>query len=185
MTCVAQGRETEQSLAQLETLYETYHRQAIGLAYHMLGDMADAEDAVQDAFICAWRALDRYDPERGSQRTWLLAIVRNRALDTLRARRTHPVEYVDDSTVISDSTDIAALVQTHLDGARAYNAVASLPYEQQRTIELAFVAGLSHAEIATQTALPLGTIKGRIRLGLHRLRVVLDTPPAVARARAG
>jgi RNA polymerase sigma-70 factor (ECF subfamily) len=185
MTFVAQRDDPHAGLAELETLYETFHRQAIGLAYHMLGDMADAEDAVQDAFICAWRALDRYDPERGSQRTWLLAIVRNRALDTLRARRAHPIEHLDRATSLSDTTDVAMLVQTRLDGANAYTAVASLPPDQQHTIELAFAGGLSHAEIASRTALPLGTIKGRIRLGLHRLRILLDTPPAVAGARAG
>src|SRR5687768_3667664 len=83
-------------LAELDSLYETYHRQAIGLAYRLLGDRGDAEDVVQDAFLSVWRSMDRYDPDRGSERTWLLSIVRNRALDLLRSRRLHRISSLDD-----------------------------------------------------------------------------------------
>jgi RNA polymerase sigma-70 factor, ECF subfamily len=171
-------------LAALESLYEAYHRQAIGLAYRLLGDRGDAEDVVQDAFLALWRSMDRYDPERGSVRTWLLTIVRNRALDVLRSRRAHPASPLDESVPFADGTDLVRLVEARIDGARARNALAELPDEQRRTIEMAYLAGLSHSQIASRTDEPLGTIKGRVRLGLQRLRLILQAPPTVTAAHA-
>jgi RNA polymerase sigma-70 factor, ECF subfamily len=175
---------TEQ-LGELESLYEAHHRQAIGLAYRLLGDMGDAEDVVQDAFLAVWRSLDRYDPARGTPRTWLMSIVRNRALDVLRTRRVHPVKPLDDNAAFADGTDVVRLVEARLDSTRARAALTTLPDEQRQTIEMAYLVGLSHSQIASRTDEPLGTIKGRIRLGLQRLRVVLDASPAVAVAHAG
>jgi RNA polymerase sigma-70 factor (ECF subfamily) len=182
----AAGDETRCSdLATLEVLYDTYHRLAIGLAFRILGDMPEAEDAVQEAFLAVWRALDRYDPERGSQRTWLLSIVRNRSLDALRHRRLHPTDSLVDDPCWSDGTDVARVVEVRLDGRRARSALDKLPHAQRRTIELAYFAGLTHAEMAALMAVPLGTIKGRVRLGLYRLRSLLDTTPATAAGRVG
>jgi RNA polymerase sigma-70 factor (ECF subfamily) len=172
-------------LADLEALYEAYHRQALGVAYRLMGDMSDAEDVVQDAFLAVWRALDTYDPDRGSVRTWLLSIVRNRALDVLRSRRIHPTTSLDLDLFLPDETDVARIAQARVDGRRARTALSELPAEQRKTIEMAYLAGLSHSEIATRTEQPLGTIKGRVRLGLQRLRVMLETPQPVAVAHAG
>lgn len=173
-------------LGELESLYEAHHRQAIGLAYRLLGDMGDAEDVVQDAFLAVWQSLDRYDPARGTPRTWLLSIVRNRALDVLRSRRVHPVRPLDENAPLVDGgTDVVRLVEARLDSSRARAALTTLPDEQRQTIEMAYLVGLSHSQIASRTDEPLGTIKGRIRLGLQRMRVVLDASPAVAGAHAG
>ena len=174
-----------EDLHALEALFDAYHRQAIGLAYRLLGDRDEAEDVVQDAFISVWRALDRYDPARGSRRTWLLSIVRNRALDVLRSRRVHRVEPLGDDSLWADGSDVARLVEVLIDGGQAHGAVAQLPHAQRRTIELAYFGGLTQTEIAAELALPLGTIKGRVRLGLQRLRTVLGAQPTVSVAHAG
>lgn len=160
-------------LAALEALYDAYHRQALGLAYRILQDRGDAEDIVQEVFLAAWRASDRYDPGRGSLRTWILAMVRNRAIDLLRARRRAPVSPLDERFDRPDETDVPDLVVTQLDGQRAWAALASLPPEQRQVIELAYFSGLSHSEIADRLATPVGTVKGRIRLALDRLRTML------------
>jgi len=172
-------------LAELESLYEAYHRQAIGVAVRLLGSMDDAEDVVQDAFLAVWRSLDSYDPARGTVRTWLLSIVRNRALDVLRSRRAHPMTALNEEASFADTTDVARLVELRLDGSRARSALAELPQAQRSTLEMAYLSGLSHQEIASRTAEPLGTVKGRVRLGLHRLRLLLEAPNAVAAAHAG
>jgi RNA polymerase sigma-70 factor, ECF subfamily len=167
-------------LAALEALYGAHHRQAVGLAYKLVGDLATAEDVVQDAFLAAWRALPTYDPARGTQRVWLLAIVRNRAYDTLRARRQHPVEALADVPAIAEEADVATDVVTRMESRRACTALTELPDDQRRTIEMAYFGGLTQTEIATQLSLPLGTVKSRVRLGLGRLRGVLNTRPPVA-----
>jgi RNA polymerase sigma-70 factor (ECF subfamily) len=168
--------EVATRLATLEHLYETYHRQAIGLAYHLLGDLGEAEEVVQEAFLSAWRAAETYDPTRGSTRTWLLAMVRNRAIDLLRARRRCTVRPFEAGFDWPDESDISVQAATNVDGAKARLALASLPAEQRRVIELAYFRGLSHSEIAAQLRMPVGTVKGRIRLALDRLRVAMGAP---------
>ncbi len=169
-------------LAELESLYDAYHRQAIGVAYRLLGDMSDAEDVVQDAFLCVWRSLDTFDPARGTVRTWLLTIVRNRALDVLRSRRLHPMRELCEDSAFADSVDVAREAQVRVDGSQVRQALESLPDVQRETLRLAYLEGMSHAEIAARMAEPLGTIKGRVRLGLARLRTMVDRPAAVATA---
>jgi RNA polymerase sigma-70 factor, ECF subfamily len=169
-------------LDSLEALYDAYHRQALGLAYRLLGDRSTAEDVVQDAYLAAWRSLDTFDPTRGSTRTWLLTIVRNRALDVRRTRRLQPSQESVDGHVIVDRQDVAIEVATRLDTRHARAAVRALPIPQQHVIELAFFRGLTHTEIATRLGLPVGTIKSRVRLGLARLRTVLAARPAALQA---
>jgi RNA polymerase sigma-70 factor (ECF subfamily) len=161
------------SLAFLEQLYEAYHRQALGLAYRMLHDRGEAEEVVQEAFLAVWRMAGRYDSGRGSTRTWLLAIVRNRSISVLRARRGQRPETLGDDPPIAAGSDLLDEVVPHLDAEIARQALASLSIEQRQAIELAFFDGLTHTEIATRLSLPLGTVKGRIRLALNRLRTVL------------
>ena len=160
-------------LANLEALYDAYHRQAIGLAYRLLGDMGEAEEVVQEAFLAAWRAGHTYDPARGSTQTWILSMVRNRAIDVLRARRRRPVQPLAEGVDPPDTSDVPAQAASNVDAEAARQALAKLPPEQKQAIELAYYGGLSHTEIATQLAAPVGTVKGRIRLGLDRLRVAM------------
>ncbi|HEY0583704.1 MAG TPA: sigma-70 family RNA polymerase sigma factor [Chloroflexota bacterium] len=160
-------------LAQLEALYDTHHRQAIGLAYRILDDLGDAEEVVQEVFLSAWRAGHTYKPERGSAQTWLLSMVRNRCIDVIRARRRRPVQPFAEGLDPPDPSDVPAQAASNVDAEAARVALASLPPEQKQVIELAYFGGLSHTEIATQLAAPVGTVKGRIRLGLDRLRIAM------------
>lgn len=158
-------------LATLEALYEAYHRQALGLAYRLLGSREDAEEVVQEAFLSAWRCLGDYDTTRGSTRTWFLSLVRHRAIDALRARGRRPAVPLDERTEVEDHRDVSAVAIAHAEGQAAQAALAGLPTEQQEALQLAYFGGLSHSEIAERLQAPVGTVKGRIRLGLDRLRV--------------
>ncbi|MHB8531384.1 MAG: sigma-70 family RNA polymerase sigma factor [Solirubrobacteraceae bacterium] len=146
---------------------------AFALAYRICGARPAAEEITQDAFLTLWRTAARYDGTRASVRTWLLLIVRSRALDVLRAdgRRaqlegSEPdlLERVEEPV----RTDERAIAR--LEGRRLRGALEMLPREQRQAIELAYFAGFSQSEIAEMLQEPLGTIKGRMRLGLHRLR---------------
>ena len=164
------------ALDDLDALYEAYHRQALGLAYRVLNDAAEAEEVVQEAFLAIWRAGASYDPARGSVRTWLLTLVRNRAIDVIRARQRRPVRPLADAPDPIDPSDVPTQVSLSVDSAAAGRALATLPPEQREAVELAFLGGLSHGEIAARLGLPVGTVKGRIRLGLDRLRSALGVP---------
>jgi RNA polymerase sigma-70 factor (ECF subfamily) len=114
-----------------------------------------------------------YDPSRGSTNTWLLSMVRNRAIDLLRARKRRPAAPLTEGLDPPDVADVPAEALSNVDSERARNALRTLPPEQQQVIELAYFAGLSHSEIAAQLAAPIGTVKGRIRLGMDRLRTLM------------
>src|SRR5579872_840304 len=163
-------------LADLEALYDAHHRQAIGLAYRILGDLGEAEEVVQEVFLSAWRTGHQYDPARGTTRAWVLSMVRNKCIDQLRARKRRPTQPLPEGIDPADSEDVPARAMSNVDAESARVALNALPPEQKQVIELAYFGGLSHTEIATQLAAPIGTVKGRIRLGLDRLRVAMGVP---------
>ena len=163
-------------LADLEALYDAHHRQAIGLAYRIVGDLGDAEEVVQEVFLSVWRTGHQYDPARGSTHAWVLSMVRNRSIDVLRARSRRPTQPLVEGLDPPDSEDVPARAVSNVDADAARVALNSLPPEQKQAIELAYFGGLTHTEIATQLAAPIGTIKGRIRLGLDRLRTAMGVP---------
>jgi RNA polymerase sigma-70 factor (ECF subfamily) len=173
---IATTEQTSTGIGALEALYEEYHRQALGLALRVLGNMGEAEEVVQEAFLAAWRAGHTYDSSRGSTRTWILTLVRNRAIDAVRARQRRPVQPLDDTHDPPDSADVPLQAALNVDAARVAEALYKLPPEQRAVIELAYSSGLSHTEIAARLNLPMGTVKGRIRLGLDRLRQALGVP---------
>jgi RNA polymerase sigma-70 factor (ECF subfamily) len=160
-------------LSDLEALYDAHHRQAIGLAYKILNDLGEAEEVVQEVFLSAWRTQHQYDASRGSTHAWILAMIRNRSIDVLRARRRRPVQPLVEGVDPPDTADVPAQAVSNVDAAAARIALNALPPEQKEAIELAYFGGLSHTEIAAQLAAPIGTVKGRIRLGLDRLRVAM------------
>jgi len=162
--------------AALMALYDRYRRVAFALAYRILDDAGAAEEAVQDAFLLVWKRADSFDAGRGSGfRAWLLTIVHHRSIDLRRRRHGRPGTMLDLDAVTSALAvpDIAGDVVGGLERERVRAAVDALPHEQQQTIALAYFEGLTHREIAERTGTPLGTVKGRMRLGLRRLSGIL------------
>jgi RNA polymerase sigma-70 factor (ECF subfamily) len=159
--------------AAFEQVYERHATAAYSLAYRMTGAKGLAEDVVQEAFLSLWRSGARYDRARGSVRTWVLGIVHNRGIDALRRSNVHDRRRTDDEGFeerleSGQRTDVEAVRRR--EAAEVRGALATLPDEQSRAIELAYFGGFTHAEIATMLHMPLGTVKGRIRLGLEKLR---------------
>jgi RNA polymerase sigma-70 factor (ECF subfamily) len=173
-------RETMERLASgdlgsLERLYDQYGAMSFSIAYRITGDRASAEDVVQEAFLGAWRNAARYADARGSVKTWLLSIVHHRAIDAVRRRR--PTAELPESEgampaplVLPDTwTEISA----SLDRETVRVALDTLSAVQREAIELAYFGGLTQTEIAERTGVPLGTVKGRMRLGLDALRAAM------------
>jgi RNA polymerase sigma-70 factor, ECF subfamily len=169
-----------------EVFYERHGGAAYSLAHRIVGDRATAEDVTQEAFLSMWRSPARFDPARGSVRSWSLGIVRNRAIDALRRNAGNaPKLDLDDEAVLesqrsADRTDAEAIRR---DTARhVRGALGALPREQSRVIELAYFGGFSHSEIAEMLGMPLGTVKGRMRLGLEKVRASLAEGMAATEA---
>ena len=157
--------------------YDRHGGAGYSLAHRIVGERAAAEDVTQEAFLSIWRSGARYDAARGSVRSWTLGIVRNRAIDALR-RASGPAPKLDlDDEVLLEGRAAAELTDSEVirrDVAeRVRGALGQLPQEQSQVIALAYFGGFSHSEIASMLGAPLGTIKGRMRLGLEKLRDTL------------
>jgi RNA polymerase sigma-70 factor, ECF subfamily len=156
-----------------EVFYDRHCGIAYSLAYRIVGDRTTAEDVTQEAFVSIWRSGARYDVGRGSVRSWTLGIVRNRAIDALRGSAGRARKLAFDDAVLEqrpsgDSTDAEALRRET--AAEVRGALDELPGEQSKVIELAYFGGFSQSEIAAMLSVPLGTVKGRMRLGLEKIR---------------
>ena len=162
--------------AAFEVVYERHANAAFSLAYRMCGSRGAAEDVVQEAFLSLWRSGARYDRMRGSVRTWLLGIVHTRAIDSLRRsvvhdRRRASDEGIEERFEARERTDVEV---ARLDEAQEIRvALQGLPPEQSRVIELAYFGGFTQSEIASMLDTPIGTVKGRMRLGLEKMRAQL------------
>jgi len=160
-----------------EVFYDRHGGAAYSLAHRIVGDPGMAEDVTQEAFLSMWRSKARFDPARGSVRSWALGIVRNRAIDALRrASRPAPKLDSDDEAVLesqaaTEHTEVEAIRRET--ASRLREALVLLPRDQSQVIELAYFGGFSHSEIAEMLGAPLGTIKGRMRLGLEKIRATL------------
>jgi RNA polymerase sigma-70 factor (ECF subfamily) len=156
-----------------EVVLERHSDAAFSLAYRICGRRSLAEDIAQEAFLSVWRSGARYDRARGSVRTWTLGIVHNRAVDALRRsgvhdRRRASDEGIEETLEAPERTETQALDNAVSQEIRG--ALGELPAEQRRVIELAYFGGFTHLEIASMLGTPVGTVKGRMRLGLHKLR---------------
>ncbi len=162
-------------LGALDQLYEHYGAMSFSIAYRITGDRSAAEDVVQEAFVGAWRNAGRYAEARGSVRTWLLSIVHHRAIDAVRRRRPS-TELPDGDASLPETLrlpDTWAEVEVGLDRAAIQQALGRISDVQREAIELAYFGGLTQTEIAEKTGVPLGTVKGRLRLGLQGLRAAM------------
>lgn len=170
-------RITAGDAAALKALYDRYGRVAFALAYRVIGEATGAEEVVQDAFEAVWAKARSFDRDRGGNvRGWLLTIVHRRAIDYRRREIDRSPRNVplDTSDQVLATPDVWSHVSTQLLGEQVHGALRALPADQRRTIELAFFDGLSHGEIAAQENQPLGTVKGRMRLGLRKLSRLLQ-----------
>ncbi len=156
-----------------ELLYDRHGGAAFSLAYRMVGSRGAAEDISQEAFLSIWRSRLRYQADRGSVRTWVLGIVHHRAIDALRRNVVHERKRVDaegfeEREEAPERTELEAARREEAREVR--DALKTLPAEQVKVIELAYFGGFTHTEIAEMLEMPIGTVKGRMRLGLEKLR---------------
>ena len=138
----------------------------------MMGERQAAEDLAQDAFIKVWRGAGSYRAVRGSVRTWILSIVHNRGIDQLRshASRRRTQDKIEATAPRSQPSEAFTETWRNSQRDQVREALNTLPQEQLKILELAYFSGYTHVEIAELVGLPLGTVKGRMRLGLKKLR---------------
>ncbi len=173
----------ENDSAAFAVIYERHADAGFSLAFRMCGKRGIAEDVVQEAFLSLWRSSSRYDRTRGSVRTWVLGIVHNRAIDALRRaivqdRGRISDEGIEEHMEAPERTDQEVGRRDEAREIRA--ALGDLPPDQSRVIELAYYGGFTHSEIASMLDTPVGTIKGRMRLGLQKMRLQLQARQVVS-----
>jgi RNA polymerase sigma-70 factor (ECF subfamily) len=173
LTRVAHG-----DVAALREIYDQHAPRAMAIAFRILRRVEEAEDIVQETFLEIWRRAPQFDPERGGAVAWVVTIARSRAIDRLRATAT--VDRTIDSAANApdllspaDFPSPTVEVERRREQKRVARAMAVLPPEQRKTIELAYFEGLSQSEIATRTSSPLGTVKMRVKLALTKLSLLL------------
>ena len=156
----------------LATLYDRHGRAAYSLAYRLMGEKQEAEDVVQEAFVKVWRSAGGYRVGRGNVRTWILSIVHNRGIDQIRshASRRRTQDKVEASAPTSEPSEAFSETWKNSQREQVREALNTLPQEQLKILELAYFSGYTHVEIADRLDLPLGTVKGRMRLGLRKIR---------------
>jgi RNA polymerase sigma-70 factor, ECF subfamily len=171
------GDETEQDLQQLlaatasgdvsafERVYDTFERPVYSVALRAVGDQQKAEEVVQDTFLKVWRSASAFDPEKGSGAGWIFTIARRAAIDLFRREQRTPIpsEKTEDASVPDGTEEMWAGWQVNL-------ALSMLPEEQRRPVDLSVIAGFTHAEVARELDIPIGTVKTRIYGGLKKLR---------------
>jgi RNA polymerase sigma-70 factor (ECF subfamily) len=156
-----------------EAVYDRHGTAAFSLAYRIAGSRSAAEDIVQEAFLSVWRSAVRYQPEKGNLRSWLLSVVHNRAIDWLRRsvqhdRRRAGFDGIEERRAAPELTDAEAFRREEAHVVR--EAMERLPSDQLRVVELAYFGGFTHSQIADLLGMPLGTVKGRMRLALDKMR---------------
>jgi RNA polymerase sigma-70 factor, ECF subfamily len=176
------ARVSEGDAEAFEVIFDRHADAAFSLAYRMCGRRSMAEDVVQDAFLSLWRSGARYDRTRGGVRSWVLRVVHNRAIDafrreTIRSSRDVHDEGIAERIASSERTEVEA--ERRDEAQQVRSALGGLPADQRQVIELAFFGGFSHSQIAEMLKLPTGTVKGRMRLGMTKMRISLDDPQGI------
>lgn len=157
----------------LAALYDRHSARLMGLCQRILGDTGEAEEVLQEVFLWVWRSAATFDASRGSVLAWLLVGTRSRAIDRVRTRRPAAragLRTVDAVPDTASGEDLEADSASRQWESICRSAIAELPEEQRRALELAYFDGLTHQEISERTKTPLGTVKTRVRLGLMKLR---------------
>lgn len=167
-----------------EAVYERYQSQAYGMAMRVAGRAGVAEEVTQDAFLNLWHNAGTYDPARGTLAGWLLTMVRFRGIDLIRSGARHDRNVAIDAALAArlespERTDDQVVADEESEYVR--HLLDDLPAEQRETVELAYFAGLSQSEIAARSGVPLGTVKGRLRLALAKLSRSLQAGSMLAR----
>jgi RNA polymerase sigma-70 factor, ECF subfamily len=163
-----------------EEIYRRYSSRALGLARVICRGSNRAEEATQDGFVSVWRSRESYDPDRGTVRAWLLMVIRNRSIDLMRQQGSVDSRLCEGSELeyLPAPGSVVEEVEREHEAAQLRNSLQKLPMSQREVIALAYFGGLSHTEIATRLELPVGTVKGRMRLAL--LKVRSDVLPSAA-----
>ncbi len=166
------ARSDEDALGEL---YDRFGRVAYGLALRVLRDEKLAEDAVQEAFLTAWRNADRFMPERAKASSWLLTFVHRRAVDLVRHEDRRRAERLPETpSALHESAEDDAWLR--FERERVQTALKRLPDQQREALELAYYGGFTQSELAERLGQPVGTIKSRMFAGLVRLRELLSEP---------
>jgi len=170
-----------------EALYNRYGTLVYSTALRVVRNAQLAEDITQEVFLRVWRRPNAYVPQRGRFGTWLLTVARNRAIDQIRARRRRRLhetagEELGRALPADEGQDLALTAQLADERQEVRRALASLPPEQRRVIEMAYYGGYALREIAVALSQPLGTVKTRIRRGMQKLRVALAPEMRVSKS---
>lgn len=158
----------------LATFYDRHAARTLGLLLRLLPDRAAAEDILQSTFFEVWSRASQYDASRSAPLSWLLLIARSRAIDHSR-KRGRTVALHEAPEPMSDDEISQSLERSEV-SQKVHEALGQIPPQQRQVLLLAFFGGLTHEQIAHHLALPIGTVKSRIRLGMHRLRDLLGEP---------
>jgi RNA polymerase sigma-70 factor (ECF subfamily) len=164
------ARSDQSALAEL---YDRFGRLAYGVALRVLRDEKLAEDAVQEGFLAAWRAADRFMPERAKASTWLLTLVHRRAVDLVRREERRRAESLPDDVEHASTESAEEDAWLRFERERVQSALKRLPDQQREALELAYYGGFTQSELAERLGQPVGTIKSRMFAGLTRLRELL------------
>jgi RNA polymerase sigma factor (sigma-70 family) len=163
----------------LNEIYEQFSSFVYGLALRVIGDARAAEDVSQDVFVTVWERPDAFDPDRGSLRTWLGTLAHRRAVDHVRREEARRRRAIKDASRPQTTPDVEEMAMALVTAERVRSALATLPDEQRRAIQLAYFGGKTYRQVAEVLGIPEGTAKSRLRLGLRRIAGVLDTETVV------
>jgi RNA polymerase sigma factor (sigma-70 family) len=159
----------------LNEIYDQFASFVYGLALRVIGDARAAEDVSQDVFVTVWERPDAFDPDRGSLRTWLGTLAHRRAVDHVRREEARKRRAIKDAARPETTPDVEEMAMALVTAERVRSALATLPDDQQRAIQLAYFGGKTYRQVAEVLGIPEGTAKSRLRLGLRRISGVLET----------